>query len=50
MHDGFKVNESVRIAKFKQHCVKTIMKIFENEPESWRLDEKTFYYYMSLLF
>ena len=47
MHDGFKVNESVCIAKFEQHCFKTIMKIFENEPKSWWLDEKTFYYYMS---
>ena len=42
-HDEFKANESVCIAKFEQQYVITIMKIFENEPKSWWLDEKMFY-------
>ena len=50
MHDGFKVTESVCISKFEQQCVIAIMKIFENEPESRWLDEKIFFYYMSVLF
>ena len=50
MHDGFKVNESVCIAKFEQQCVIKIIKIIEKEPNSRWLDEKIFYYYMPLLF
>ena len=50
MYDGFKVNKSVCTAKLEQQCVITIMKIFENEPKFQWLDEKIFYYYMSLLF
>ena len=50
MHDGFKVNESVCIAKFEQQCVITIIKIFENEPKFRWLDKKILYYYMSVLF
>ena len=50
MHDGFKVTESVCIAKFEQQCVIAIMKIFENEPESRWLDEKIFYYYANFIF
>ena len=50
MHDEFQVNESVCIAKFEQQCVITIIKIFENEPKFWWLDEKISYYYMSVLF
>ena len=50
MHDGFKMNESVCITKFEQRYVITIIKIFENEPKSRWLDEKIFYYYMSVLF
>ena len=50
MHDGFKVNESAGIAKFEQQCVIKIMKIFENEPKSWWLDEKMFCYCMLFLF
>ena len=33
MHDGFKANESVCLAKFEQQCVITIIEIFENEPK-----------------
>ena len=50
MHDWFKVNESVCIAKSEQQYVITIIKIFENEPKSRRLDGIAFYYYMSVLF
>ena len=50
MHDGFKINESVCIAKYEQQRLITIMKIFENKPKSRWLDEKIFYYYMSVLF
>ena len=32
MHDGFKVNEPMCIAKFEQQYVITIVKVFENEP------------------
>ena len=46
MHDWFKVNESMCIAKFEQRYVITIIRIFENEPKSRRLDEKTFYYFI----
>ena len=49
MHDGFKVHESMCIAKCEHEYVVTIIKIFENEPKSQRLDEKMFYYYMSVL-
>ena len=50
MYDGCTVNESVCIAKFEQQRVITIIKIFGNEPKFWWLDEKMFYYYMSVLF
>ena len=50
LHDGFQVNESVCIAKFEQQCVITIIKISENEPKFQWLDQKTFYYHMSVLF
>ena len=50
MHDGFKVNESVCVAKFEQQYVIKIIKIFENEPKSRWLEEKIAYYYMSVLF
>ena len=46
----FKVNESVCIAKFEQHYVITIIKIFESEPKSRWLNEKIIDYYMSVLF
>ena len=46
MHDWFKVNESMCIAKSEQRYVITIIRIFENEPKSRRLDEKTFYYFI----
>ena len=50
MHDGFKVNESLCIAKFEQQCVIMVIKIFENKPKFQWLDEKIFYNYMSVLF
>ena len=50
MHDGFKVNESMCIAKFCQQYYITIIKIFQNEPKSRWLDEEIFQYYMSVLF
>ena len=49
MHDGFKVNESVCIAKFEQQCVITIIKIFENEPKFRWLDEKCFILHLSFV-
>ena len=42
MHDGFKVNESLCMANSEQQYVLTIIKIFENETKSWRLNEKFF--------
>ena len=42
MHDGFKVNEPVCIAKSEQQYVLTIIKIFENEPKSQWLDGNMF--------
>ena len=45
IHVGFKVNESVCIAKFEQQY---LIKIFENEPKSRWLDEKISYYSMSV--
>ena len=50
MHDGFKVNESVCIAGFEQQYIITNIKIFENKPKYWWLDEKLFHYYISVLF
>ena len=52
MHDGFKVNESIFIAKLEQHYVIGIIKRFENEPKSWWSGKKIFYYFMfySILF
>ena len=34
MHDVFKMDESVCVAKFEQQCVVTVIKIIENEPKS----------------
>ena len=50
MHDEFKVNEFVCIAEFQQQHFIKIIQIFENESKSRWLDEKIFYYYMSVLF
>ena len=48
MHDWFKANECVCIAKSEQLYVTADIKIFENEPKSWRSDGKTFYYYSDI--
>ena len=42
MHDVFKMDESVCVAKFEQQCVVTVIKIIENEPKSRWLDQKYF--------